>query len=153
MAGIQLKIPPVVILAVAATTMWLAARTTSNLAFTLPANRWIAAIIALAGAIVAAWGVGDFRRARTTVHPLRPQDASALVTDGVYRFTRNPMYLGMLWLLVAWAVFLAHPLAFAVLPGFVLYLNRFQIAREEAALTRLFGEPFAAYCRNVRRWL
>jgi protein-S-isoprenylcysteine O-methyltransferase Ste14 len=76
-----------------------------------------------------------------------------MVRSGIYRHTRNPMYLGMLLVLAAWAVWLASPAAFAVLPVFLLYLNRYQIEPEERILAGLFGGEFDAYRRSVRRWL
>jgi protein-S-isoprenylcysteine O-methyltransferase Ste14 len=97
-------------------------------------------------------GVLTFRRAKTTVNPTTPAAASALVRTGVFRFTRNPMYLGLLLCLVAWAIFLSSVLALLSAPLFVVYMNRFQIAPEERALAALFGDSFAAYKRDVRRW-
>lgn len=98
-------------------------------------------------------GLLAFRKARTTVNPLRPGKASAMVTGGVYRLTRNPMYVGMLLLLLAWAVHLSALWAFAGLPLFVLYIGRFQIEPEERALEGLFGEDYRHYAQRVRRWL
>ncbi len=72
---------------------------------------------------------------------------------GIYSITRNPMYLGLLFVLTAWSIFLANPLPFLMLPVFMLYINRFQIAPEERALTALFGSDFAAYQSRVRRWI
>ena len=92
-------------------------------------------------------------RARTTINPVKPSSASSLVITGIYRLTRNPMYLGSLFILLGWAVFLANVLAFLLLPGFVLYINRFQIIPEETALSGIFGSEFATYKANVRRWL
>lgn len=94
-----------------------------------------------------------FRRAKTTVNPLKPQSSSSLVTWGIYAITRNPMYLGGLVILTGCAVFLSNALAFLLLPAYILYINRFQIAPEERALTSLFGQEFAAYRSRVRRWL
>ncbi len=153
MATLKLKIPPVAVAIVAATLMWLLARTTPTFQFEIPARKVVAAALFVAGIIVIGLGVAAFRRVRTTVNPRQPHAASALVTSGVYRVTRNPMYLGMLSLLVAWAIMLAHWLAFAVLPGFVLYMNRFQIRPEEAILTGIFGRVFTEYAGKVRRWL
>jgi protein-S-isoprenylcysteine O-methyltransferase Ste14 len=133
--------------------MWPAARTCAALGFQLPARSRLALGFVLAGIAVAAAGIVVFRRARTTVNPLKPDTASALVASGIFRLTRNPMYLGGLFCLVGWAVFLANVAAFLLLPLFVLYLNRFQIAPEERALTARFGADFAAYCGKVRRWL
>ncbi|MFP5406472.1 MAG: methyltransferase family protein, partial [Gammaproteobacteria bacterium] len=86
-------------------------------------------------------------------NPTRPGAASSLVLGGPYRFSRNPMYLGVLLVLVGWAVYLSNVLAFVVLPLFVLYLNRYQIAPEERALSARFGASFDEYRKSVRRWL
>jgi len=75
------------------------------------------------------------------------------VTSGIYRYTRNPMYLGLLLILLGWAVFLANIVAFIFLPAFIAYLNRFQIRPEEKAMASLFGQDFANYRSKVRRWL
>jgi protein-S-isoprenylcysteine O-methyltransferase Ste14 len=103
--------------------------------------------------VVAVAGVLEFRRARTTVNPTTPQAATSMVRSGIYRHTRNPMYLGMLLVLAGWAVWLASLAAVAVLPVFVLYLNRLQIEPEERALASRFGADFEEYRRSVRRWL
>jgi protein-S-isoprenylcysteine O-methyltransferase Ste14 len=98
-------------------------------------------------------GVLAFRRARTTVDPLHPEEATALVTTGAYRISRNPMYVGFGFLLLAWAVWLASPPALLLLPVFVAYLNRYQIGPEERALEALFGPAYVRYRSTVRRWL
>jgi protein-S-isoprenylcysteine O-methyltransferase Ste14 len=98
-------------------------------------------------------GVLAFRRARTTLNPTKPEQASSLVRSGVYRVTRNPMYVGLLCVLVAWAVFLSSAWALLGPLIFVLYIGRFQIAPEERALAKLFGSEFADYQAKVRRWL
>jgi protein-S-isoprenylcysteine O-methyltransferase Ste14 len=149
----KLKIPPPLVALATALLMWLIARAAPMLTLAMPAHRFVAACIAAAGVAVAAMGIVQFRRARTTVNPLHPERASSLVTSGIYRLTRNPMYLGLLLALIAWAIFLASALAPVALPGFVLYMNRFQIRPEESALTALFGEQFVAYKSRVRRWL
>src|SRR5687767_12260168 len=94
----------------------------------IPHAAWIATAVAAAGAVVAVAGVIHFVRAKTTVNPLDPAAASSLVTGGVYRWTRNPMYLGMALVLLAWAIYLSSIAALAVLPLFIVYINRFQIA-------------------------
>jgi protein-S-isoprenylcysteine O-methyltransferase Ste14 len=78
---------------------------------------------------------------------------SSFVTSGIYRVTRNPMYLGMAMILVAWAVFLAAPWPFAGPVFWVLYMNRFQINPEEKILAAMFGEEYSRYAASVRRWL
>ena len=76
-----------------------------------------------------------------------------MVRHGIYRFTRNPMYLGQLLQLVAWAFWLENLLAFAVLPAYIAYLTRFQIIPEERILSARFGASYAAYQQRVRRWV
>jgi protein-S-isoprenylcysteine O-methyltransferase Ste14 len=148
------RIPPPLIASLCGLLMWLGARHWPG-GQELPLN-WrlgLALPVLLLGIAVCLAGVLSFRRARTTVNPLKPQSASALVDSGIYRHTRNPMYLGFAMLLLAWTLFLAWPPALLGVAGFVLYMNHLQIAPEEQALSRLFGEDFARYCTQVRRWL
>ena len=98
-------------------------------------------------------GLLAFRKARTTINPLKPAKASAMVTGGVYRFTRNPMYVGLVCFLCAWATYLWSGWALIGPLAFVGYISRFQIAPEEETLARLFGEGYLAYKAKVRRWL
>lgn len=120
----------------------------------VPSLRMAAALaLGSAGLGVGIAGVLAFRRARTTVNPWRPERASALVDTGIYRHTRNPMYLGLLLGLLGWAVYLGSLLALLLALAFVPWMNRFQIGPEERALERIFGDDFAAYRRRVRRWL
>jgi protein-S-isoprenylcysteine O-methyltransferase Ste14 len=84
---------------------------------------------------------------------LKPETSTSLVASGLYRWTRNPMYLGFLTVLLGLGVFLSNPLALAPIPLFVLYMTRFQIRPEEKALEARFGADFAAYKSRVRRWI
>ena len=147
------KIPPVALALLVAGMMWLTSRLAPAFATVLPASRVVAVCLGVLGIGIAAAGVVSFRRAATTVNPMRPETASSLVVTGVYRFTRNPMYLGLLILLLGWAVFLSNAVGFVWLPAFMLIMNRVQIAAEESALAALFGPEFTRYRMNVRRWL
>ena len=138
-------------MAVCALLMWLVAF--PALEFTLPLRELIAAAFFVAGLIVGVSAVLGFRRAKTTLNPLAPEQASALVVRGIFRWTRNPMYLAMLLVLIAWACVVSNLAALAILPLFVAYLNRFQIVPEERALQARFGSEFEQYKRTVRRWL
>ena len=133
--------------------MWLTTWLLPAFAFAMPASRAVAFCLALIGFVAGVSGVVSFRRAATSVNPLRPETASSLVVSGIYRFTRNPMYLGLLVVLLGWAVFLSSAVAFVWLPAFVVYMNRFQIGPEETALASLFGPEFTNYRMKVRRWL
>jgi len=106
----------------------------------------IAMLMLIAGAV-------SFRKASTTVNPLKPDSATALVTSGVYQYSRNPMYLGLALIMLSWCVFLASWWSLLGVAGFVVYINRFQIEPEERAMQRLFGESYAEYRQRVRRWL
>lgn len=154
MNGLELKVPPPVVAFVLALAMWAVSRFT--FAFDevdVSLRIAIAAAIALLGAVFSVAGVAAFRRARTTLNPMKPEAASSLVTNGIYRFTRNPMYVGLLLVLVGWAAFLCAPWVLVGPAVFVLYMNRFQIAPEERALLSVFGEAYSAYQAKVRRWL
>jgi protein-S-isoprenylcysteine O-methyltransferase Ste14 len=98
-------------------------------------------------------GVLAFRRARTTINPTQPQLTSSLVSSGIYTVTRNPMYVGLLLVLVAWAIVLSSAWALLGPVAYFFYIGRFQIAPEERALATLFGAEYAAYTSRVRRWL
>ena len=150
---LELKIPPLLVMLLLGLVMWLIAKAVPALTHEYGAARFVATGLLIAGLGVIAAGVWAFRRAQTTVDPTRPGNASAVVTGGIYRFTRNPMYLGMLLVLLAWAAVLSNVLAAAVAPLFILYMNRFQIAPEERFLREKFGAPYEAYRRAVRRWL
>jgi protein-S-isoprenylcysteine O-methyltransferase Ste14 len=147
------RVPPPVVAACAAALMLGAAWVVPALGFEHPWRVPLAAALAAAGVSLDLVALAHFLRARTTINPLKPQNASALVARGIYRFTRNPMYLGLATLLVAWAVYLGSLAALVVLPGFVAYLNRFQIEPEERALVERFGAEYEAYRSRVRRWL
>ncbi|KPA88094.1 putative protein-S-isoprenylcysteine methyltransferase [Pseudomonas asplenii] len=148
------RIPPPLVATLFGLLAWFAARQLpGTLALAIEWRVGLALIVLLAGVTICLAGVFSFRRARTTVNPLRPETASALVRSGIYRYTRNPMYLGFATVLVAWSIFLAWPPALLGVLGFVTYMNRFQIGPEERALAGLFGRDFTQYCSQVRRWL
>ena len=153
MRVLELKVPPPALALVTAVLMWLASRSSPGLAFVLPAGNLLAIGLAAIGLIVAISGVVTFRRARTTLNPTKPEASSSLVSWGIYKITRNPMYLGLLLELTAWAIFLSNWFAVLFLPVFVVYINRFQIIPEEQALTSLFAREFVDYQSRVRRWL
>ena len=116
-------------------------------------RQYLAAALAIVGVTFDLLGLLAFRRSRTTINPMKPSKASALVTGGVYRVTRNPMYVGLALLLAAWAVHLSMLWPFIGPVLFVIYMNRFQIGPEERVMRGKFGEEYAAYAARVRRWL
>ena len=153
MKWLELKVPPLLVWLVFAGAMLGVAYSAPGLSFTLPGRATVAvALVALGGALALA-GVLAFRDKRTTVNPLTPGASSSLVDSGVYRLSRNPMYLGFLLALAAWAVYLSNAGAALLVPAFVAYLTQYQIKPEERALLARFGSEFAQYMSRVRRWL
>lgn len=152
-SSFEQRIPPVLLALTCGIAMW----GLSTLAPGLEAHRVSRVVVAVPMALVGAYfggaGLRSFRRARTTVNPLKPEGATSLVRSGVYRVTRNPMYLGLALLLLAWAGYLASPWALAVVAGFVVYIDRMQIVPEERALAARFGPEYESYRAGVRRWL
>ena len=154
MSRLELKVPPPVVGLLIALLMWLVAGALpGGLSPGSVWGVWLAALLALVGLGFDLSGIIAFRSARTTVNPLRPDNSSALVVVGIYRFTRNPMYVGFLFLLLAWAAYLSHLLALLLVPLYVLYITRFQIKPEERILQSKFGPAFDEYKKRVRRWL
>ena len=153
MRWLETLIPPPVVATLLALIMWLAAPTDARAGTPLSLRLTLALAVALAGGGIAAAGSRAFKRAKTTVNPLKPEKTSALVTDNIYKRTRNPMYVGLVFVLVgvsSWLWWLPALLGPAV---FMAYINRFQVLPEERVLLGKFGAEYEEYCRRVRRWL
>ena len=133
--------------------MWVASSATPAFDFFLPATTLWFVSLALVGAAVCLAGVVSFRRAKTTVNPTKPDSTSSLVVSGIYKYTRNPMYVGFALVLLGWAAFLSNLAALALVLVFIVYINRFQIQPEERALSTLFPREYPAYRAKVRRWV
>ncbi|WGE52141.1 isoprenylcysteine carboxylmethyltransferase family protein [Actinobacillus equuli subsp. haemolyticus] len=144
----ELKLPPPLLFAFCLLLIYLLPRGEHY-----PLPQWLGFLFAGFGIAVSIAGLYALQQAKTTISPLAPQQSSLLVTSGIYRFSRNPMYLGLMFLLIAWAVWLNRYFASLVIIGFVYYLNWFQIKPEEQYLQQKFGEDFTQYCQQVRRWL
>ena len=150
---LELKVPPVAQFLVFVAGMWLSARYLPALDIAIPGRTLFTVLFIVLGGIVAVPAIAALHSAGTTVDPRDPGKATRLVVRGVYRYSRNPMYLGLLLLLIAWAVYLSNLLAFLFLPLFVLGINRLQIRAEEQAMEKQFGDEFRAYRESVRRWI
>jgi len=153
MKALELKIPPVVQFLVVFALMWLLAKYLPALSFEIPARRILVVLFFCLGGIVAVPAVAAFRSSGTTVDPRDPEKASRLVVRGIYRYSRNPMYLGLLCLLIAWATYLSNLLAFAWIPLFIGMMNHLQIQPEEEAMEKQFGQKYRDYRKSVRRWI
>ena len=147
------RLPPPLVAALFGLLMWLVSRYVPGPDMAHSVRLALALVVLAVGVGFSLAGVVSFRQARTTVNPLKPETASALVRSGVYRYSRNPMYVGFAMALLAWALYLFSPVSLLGVLGFVLYMNRFQIRPEERALGNVFGGEFETYKAQVRRWL
>lgn len=143
--------PPLIGLAVAG-AMYGVAVNADVLAFDFPARRALALLVGMGGLWIDAVSVAAFFRAKTTVNPLAPARAEKLVVEGLYRFSRNPMYLGMALILAGVFLWFGEGVNAALLGLFVVAITELQIKPEEKALEEKFGDDYRAYRKRVRRW-
>ena len=150
---LALKIPPPVQTIMVAALMYAVRPLWPNGAWQLPAAPWWLLAFVVAALVIGLAALTAFGRAGTTKTPLHPERASQIVRSGIYAHSRNPMYLALLLLLAAWAVWCGHLLSWLGLPLLVWSLTRLQIVPEERILTAKFGAEYTAYQAQVRRWL
>lgn len=152
MQFLERRIPPPVVFLV---SCWLMARLTPP-GSSLPLPSWVCwfliGLYLSMALILIRPALTRFRQAGTPSNPVKVDGATSLVVEGPYRWTRNPMYLGLIFILLAWAVYLGSLRAFVGPLIAALYLNRFQIIPEERALLTRFGSEYEQYCQRVRRW-
>lgn len=153
MCALELKIPPPIVALLFGLLMWLVSSLASAADVSFDNRAGVAIAIALVGVAFGFTAMATFVRARTTINPTKPSATSSLITSGVFRVSRNPMYLSLVLYLVAWAVYLSNWLALLMVPVFMLYIDRLQIRPEERALSALYGSEYAEYKSRVRRWL
>lgn len=147
------KIPPPVLLLLFGVAMWFVAKSEFAYPVSVPFALFIAIGIAAIGIACSVTALRQFSAAETTVNPLKPDTATSLVQSGIFSKTRNPMYVGLFFVLLAWATWLQSLGNIAVLLIFVVALTELQIKPEEAALRTLFGVEYDQYCKRVGRWL
>lgn len=150
MKWLELKIPPLFVALIFGFLIWV-------IPFRVEIDNtmvlYIVSIILFSiGSIVSILGVWEFRKQKTTVNPMSPQESNSLVIKGIYTFTRNPMYLGFLLWLFSLGMLLRNPISLIAIVLFVIYMNMFQIIPEENILEEKFDKEYLKYKENVRRW-
>jgi protein-S-isoprenylcysteine O-methyltransferase Ste14 len=153
MKFLELKIPPVLFFFFTAILMWSITLVSNELGINTKLRFIIGVVSLLIGGFIAISGVIGFRKVKTTVNPTKPNKASSLVCSGIYRYTRNPMYTGLLFVLIAWGCFLDNLFSLLFVFVFLLYMTQFQIKPEERVLESIFSEEYNNYKERVRRWL
>ena len=153
MNALALKVPPVAQVIITAAAMYGVSKMVPALTFSLNGSTALAVALGLMGLSLGIMGVTQFRIAQTTPNPQALEQVSSLVTSGVYQYSRNPMYVGLVLILLGWAFYLSHFLAFVLLPIFILYMTHFQIQPEERMMAQKFGKTYQDYLNKVRRWI
>lgn len=136
--------------------MWLADRFAPSLgSLKIPHHNILFWIVFLAGLSLLASGVANILKRKTTIHPDRKSLAhpTSLVSTGSFRYTRNPIYLGLAIMLVAWVIYLENWLIVLGVVIFVVFITKYQIKPEEEALEKIFGEEYVRYKKRVGRWI
>ena len=142
--------PPIVTLVFALLSFWLA-NYLPKLAFNYQGLSSL--LMILIGLTIIVIGVKTFNNSDTTINPLNPSEASHLVTEGVFSYTRNPMYLGMVIILLGVSIYNGVYIGIIILPCFIFYITEFQIKPEEKAMEEIFAGDYTDYLKRVRRWL
>lgn len=153
MRYLELKIPPVALFLIALVMVNRLAQACRFADVMLPYQYGVFAVCFVLSGMIGIAGVVQFRRAKTTVNPTKPHEASTVVDSGIFHYSRNPMYLALLLLLLGFAYWHQNGVSLLVVGLFVIYMNRFQIQPEERVLTRLFGRAYTDYKARVRRWI
>lgn len=153
MNALELKVPPVAQVIITAAVMYGVSRVIPSLQFYFEGTNTLAIGLSVIGLGSGIMGVAQFKKAQTTVNPHTPEKSTNLVTSGIYQYTRNPMYLGLVLILLGWAFYLSHFLPFMLVPVFMVYMTRFQIQPEERMMTQKFGKAYQDYLIKARRWI
>jgi len=148
----RLKVPPVFVFTIFGVLMYLLAQFLPVGYFDFFGRKYLMFTLFTIAGSIGFISLLQFFKSKTTADPTTPLKASKLVTSGIYQFTRNPMYLGLLLMLLAWGLWLGNAFNVLLAAGFVAYMNAFQIAPEEEALLQLFDKEYRQYCTLVRRW-
>ena len=133
--------------------MWLVSKYSLNTNFNLNGINILALVFLIIAIIMIVLSINKFKKNRTTISPLRPNKTSSLITSGIYNYTRNPMYLGLLLILISTALFIKNFISFLIIPLFVIFINKNQILPEEQILENIFGEEYRNYTKKVKRWI
>ncbi len=153
MKALETRIPPPVIALAFATLIWWMSSYLPKIEIEFIPKVVTVGLLLAIGAFFDFYGLFTFLRAKTTINPMKPHKSSALVNTGIYKITRNPMYVGLVFFLSGWCIYLNSPAAIIGVAGFMFYIQIFQILPEERILINLFGEEYIEYQSRVRRWL
>ncbi|HBQ60801.1 MAG TPA: hypothetical protein DD671_14585 [Balneolaceae bacterium] len=150
---LKLKIPPALLFLISVGLMWIINKYLPADGLNFRSNMSTAIAVFSIGVLIGLLGVWEFIRHSTTVNPHKPENANTIVTTGIYKFSRNPMYVGLLIGLAAAVIYFGNPWTAIILPLFIWYMNVFQVLPEEKMMKEKFGKDFREYKSSVRRWI
>ncbi len=150
---LELKIPPLVVTLIFGLIAWGISNWFSSASLSITLFKVASYVIFGLGVVIALVAVIKFKKEDTTVDPTSPSKSTSLVINGVYRYTRNPMYLSFFLWLLAYSLYLGNPINLLSLVFFIIYMNNFQIKAEERVLKETFGNEYEVYSSRVRRWI
>ena len=145
------KIPPPILALVMIVLIYLSSFFIESTTFNYQGS--LSVLVLILGLACAIPSFKLFARYKTTISPLKPSDTTVLVTEGMYRYSRNPMYLGLLLLTIASTIWFGTWFGIIINIVFIFLINFLQIIPEEEALLEIFGEEYEEYKKNVRRWI
>ena len=153
MRSLENKLPPPLVAVFFACIAWLVSGFGNAWGMSAAIQLFFVIGFFCSGIFIALWALVSFKLSKTSSNPLNPEIATHLVQMGVFRFSRNPMYLGLASVLIAWCFYLGALASFLSVLGFLGFMQYFQILPEERALEKLFGNDYVRYKSRVRRWL
>ena len=151
MAPKKLKIPPPILVIILITSIYFSSDKLDLIS--IPYRTLFSIVILSIGILVIINPVVKFIKSKTTVNPVEFKNVEKLVTSGIYKYSRNPMYLGMIMIIISTTVYYLN--FYSLLTPFIFYfwINRFQIKREEVFLEEKFGQEYLSYKTKTRRWI
>ncbi len=152
--NLQLKVPPIIVAVLAGLIAWLSSKFPAIEFLNYDFPLWTERVLIVLGFLIGIAGVVQFAQSKTSINPHSLEKTNVLVSEGIYRFSRNPMYLALLILVIVFGMKIGN------LPGivfgaafFIVYMNTFQIKPEEEMLAEKFGQDYVEYREKVRRWI
>jgi len=147
----MIKIPPPILVMILVISNYFSSKKIDL--FYLPNQNFISILILLIGMLILINPIFKFIKSKTTIDPIKFKKVNKLITSGIYKYSRNPMYLGLLMIVISTSIFYLN--IFSITTPFLFYfwINRFQIKREEIFLTEKFGKEYVSYKTKTRRWI
>ena len=147
----MLKIPPPLLVIILVISNYFSSKKIDLII--LPNQNLISFIILLIGVLILITPIFKFIKSNTTIDPIRFKKVNKLITTGIYSYSRNPMYLGLLIIVISTSIFYLNIFSTTTPILFYCWINKFQIKREEIFLKEKFGNEFLSYIKKTRRWI